>query len=150
MVRSEEVAERRKEWSFGSQNICLDKSHLNNLLKKKNTRSVKPLTNNIALWSMKNSLGSSIYFLFINNKKILNNVKYFLKITKSCLPLQKKFSMLQIWNVGALGQVKCTHKGKDGFPAWWWGVQAPQPDYLGSQSRTLPISCGNVDKFFFF
>lgn len=35
MVRSEEAEERRKEWSVGSQSICLDKSHLNYLSKKK-------------------------------------------------------------------------------------------------------------------
>lgn len=87
--------------------VCLDKSHLNNLYIKKKKKPTQdqwsPLTNNTVRWSTKNSLDSRIYFLFINNKKkILNNVKYFLKIAKSCLPLQKKFSTLQICGMWGL------------------------------------------------
>lgn len=61
-----------------------------------------------------------------------------LKSTKSCLPLPQIFHASNLCNVGALGSVKYTHRL----------MQVPKPDRLASQSRPLPISCANLDKFF--
>ena len=144
MVRKEEVEVGGKKWSFRSQSICLDKSHLNHP-SKKNQVQWSPLTNDMPYGQQKIAQGPAfIFFLLIKN--IHNNVKYLPQNSQILFSSPKNFPCFEFvcgmrglwsrWSVHTRARM-----------ASQWGVRAQQPGCLGSQSWPLPTCCGNLGKF---
>lgn len=92
------------------------------IYQKKKKPNKAPLQITLPYGQQKIAQGPAFTSFSLIRKQFLTMLNIFLRIAKSCFPLQRSFPCFEIslWNVGALGSCECPHKGKAGFPVWWW------------------------------